>query len=100
MSLIGRISAPYPPLPRRLSTGFCTAVSEPNPQKIRDFSSRFAHLFHQAFGCAFRGRFPQPFRMDSGEKMGEKQAVNRNLRKLRKTVSARQARPESACGTG
>src|ERR1044072_2750665 len=98
MSLFGRTSTSIPPLPRRLSTGFCTALSTVIPQKIRVFSTSFAHLFHQAFGCAFRGRFPQAFRTDSSEKMGENRAVSKKLWKLRKTLSARRARPESKAG--
>ena len=100
MSLIGRISARSPRVPRRLSTGFYTAHSAVIPQNIRRFSTRFAHLFHQRFRYAFGGRFPQPFRTDSGEKMGENRAVIQNLWKSRKTISARRARPKSSTRRG
>jgi len=95
MSLFGRISAGYPRDPRRLSTGFCTRDSAAIPQIFRVFSTRFAHLFHPSLTSEFRRRFPQPFRNHSGGKMGENRAVIQNLRKSRKTVSARQAGTES-----
>lgn len=54
-----------PPLPRKLSAGFCTGKRREFPHNLRTFSACSAHVFDTSFACELRRVFPQRFRMKS-----------------------------------
>lgn len=58
-------SARVPPLPRKLSAGFCTDESDEFPRNLRTFSTRSAQVFDTGFTCKLRQLFPQRFRTKS-----------------------------------
>jgi len=63
-------SARVPPIPRKLSAGFCTGESDEFPHNLRIFSTRSAQVFDAGLACSLRGVFPQRFRTKSAANSG------------------------------
>jgi len=65
LACFNAFSASDPPVPRKLSAGFCTAESDEFPHNLRTFSTRYAHVFDERLRCGLRHVFPQRFRSKS-----------------------------------
>ena|SRR5690242_62165 len=65
LACFNAFSASVPPVPRKLSAGFCTAESDEFPHNLRTFSTRYAHVFDERLPRNLRRVFPQRFRSKS-----------------------------------
>ncbi len=92
-------SAGLPPLPRKLSAGFCTAGSGEFPHNLRTFSTRSAQVFDERLRRELHWLFPQRFQAKSAANS------RRSRRKKRRKASGgrkcveKRSELHTVCGT-